>query len=186
MIIYTTSRSDKDLLDILELQKINLPINLTKEEIQSQGFVTVLHSFEDLKKMNGIEQSIIAKENDKVIAYLLAMTEKSRSDIPALAPMFENFSKIDFWGKKIADYHYLVVGQVCVAREYRGKAVIDNCYATYKNHFQHKYEFAITEIATKNLRSINAHKRIGFIEIHKYHHAPENDEWSIMIWNWRK
>jgi Acetyltransferase (GNAT) family len=185
MITYTTSHSDKDLLDILELQKINLPNNLTGEEIQSQGFVTVLHSFEDLQKMNGIVQSIVAKENDKVIAYLLAMTQQSKSDIPILVPMFETFNKIDFLGKKISEYNYLVVGQVCVAREYRGKAVIDHCYAAYKNHFQDKYEFAITEILTKNLRSINAHKRIGFIEIHRYP-APGNEEWSIMMWDWRQ
>lgn len=183
MIIYTTSQTDKDLLDIIALQKSNLPGNLTAEEIQSQGFVTVVHSLEVLKKMNDIEQSIIAKDNDKVIAYLLAMTEKSKDDIPVLAPMFGLFGSIMAGDKPLAAYRYLVVGQVCVDKDYRGKGILDSCYQAYKEHFKDKYDFAVTEIATRNLRSINAHKRIGFVEMHRYA-VPGGEEWSIVAWDW--
>jgi len=183
MIIYTTSRTDKDLMDILDLQHINLPANLSAEEIISQGFVTVHHRLDDLKKMNNIEPSIIAKENDRVIAYLLATTKASENDIPALQHMFEKFDKAKFEGRSISQYHYIVVGQVCVAKEYRGKSVLDNCYAAYKKEFSSNYDFAITEIATKNQRSINAHKRIGFTEVYRYF-GPNKVEWSIVVWNW--
>ncbi len=183
MITYTTSASDKDLLEIIELQQSNLANNLTSEEIQSQGFVTVSHSLEDLKKMNGFEQNIIARENNTVIAYLLAMTEKSKLDIPVLIPMFEMFDKAKWNGKPVAAYNYIVVGQVCVDKSFRGRGILDNCYEAYKQHFKNKYDFAITEIATKNHRSINAHKRIGFTEVLKYF-APDGEEWSIVIWDW--
>ncbi len=183
MIIYAPSNGEKDLLEILELQKINLPANLTGEEIQSQGFVTVSHNLEILKKMHEIEQSIVAKENDKVIAYLLAMTEKSKSDIPILIPMFETFEKISYKGKPVSSYNYIVVGQVCVAKPYRGKAILDGSYAAYRERFRDKYDFAITEIVAKNMRSINAHRRIGFDEVYRYP-APENEEWSVMLWDW--
>jgi len=183
MIEYTVSKTDKDLLGIIALQKSNLPGNLSPEEMQSQGFVTVVHSFDVLKKMNTIEQSIVAKDNDKVLAYLLAMTEQSRKDIPILAPMFELFGKIILGGKPLAGYRYIVVGQVCVGRDYRGKGVLDECYTAYKTHLEDKYDFAVTEIATKNGRSINAHKRIGFREIHRYN-APDGEEWSVVVWDW--
>jgi len=183
MIEYTVSTTDKDLLGIIDLQKSNLPGNLSPEEMQSQGFVTVVHSFDVLKKMNGIEQSIVAKDDDTVVAYLLAMTEKSRNDIPILAPMFELFGKIVLGGKPLAGYRFIVVGQVCVDKGYRGKGILDNCYAAYKKHFKDKYDFAVTEIATKNGRSINAHKRIGFTEMHRYT-APDSEEWSIVVWDW--
>ena len=129
MINYTTSTTDQDLLNIIALQKSNLSIHLTTEEMQSQGFVTVVHSLEVLKKMNAIEQSIVGKDGDKVIAYLLAMTEKSKPDIPVLIPMFDMFGKIEWRGKPLADYNYIVVGQVCVDKAYRGKGILDNCYA---------------------------------------------------------
>ncbi len=35
-----------------------------------------------------------------------------------------------------------------------------------------------------NIRSINAHKRIGFIEIYRYSDT-NNTEWSIVIWDWK-
>ena len=69
MIVYTTAKTDNDIRQIIELQKSNLPQNLTEEQKNSQGFVTVVHSFETLKKMNDAEASIIAKDGEKVIGY---------------------------------------------------------------------------------------------------------------------
>ncbi|MEP6677179.1 MAG: GNAT family N-acetyltransferase [Ferruginibacter sp.] len=182
-IVFKTCSDEKELLGILHLQKENLPVNLSPEEIISQGFVTVLHSLKDLQQMNHIEQHIIAKSDDIVIAYLLAMTVKSSNAIPILIPMFDMFSKIEYGGKPVASYQYIVVGQVCVDKNYRGQGILDECYVAYKEHFKNKYDFAITEIATANLRSINAHKRIGFKEVHHYI-APDQQEWSIVIWEW--
>lgn len=182
-LVYTTSKSEKDLLGIIELQKKNLSSNLTHEEISSQGFVTVVHSLTDLKKMNDIEQHIICKDKENIIAYLLAMTLKSQHDIPVLIPMFEAFKMVSYRGKPVSSYKYIVVGQVCVDKNYRGKGILDRCYEEYKNSFSDRYDFAITEIASRNLRSISAHKRIGFSEVHKYT-SPNREEWSIVIWQW--
>jgi len=184
MITYTTSKTDNDLQQILDLQQRNLAINLTGEQIASQGFVTVSHSFADLQKMNNIEQHVIAKDGDKVIAYLLAMTARSKADIPVLIPMFDMFEDVEFHNKKIAAYRYIVVGQVCVAEGYRGKGILDTCYMMYRDCFKDKYDFAITEIATRNQRSLNAHKRIGFETIHEYM-APNGEQWNIVVWGWR-
>jgi len=183
MIIYTTAKTDDELEQILALQKQNLAVGLTAEQIAAQGFVTVSHSFHELKKMNEIEAHVIAKDGDRVIAYLLAMTVRSRFDIPVLMPMFDLFEQVDFQNKKIADHRYIVVGQVCVAGGYRGKGILDACYAAYNHHLKDKYEFAITEIATRNQRSIRAHKRIGFETIHTYA-APDGEEWNVVVWKW--
>lgn len=183
MITYTTSRSERDLQGILELQQRNLAVNLSREEVLSQGFVTVTHSLADLKRMNDLEPHLIAKDGAQVIAYLLAMTVQSKTDFPVLIPMFEVFDRIPFRGKTISSCHYLVVGQVCVDKNYRGQGILDQCYEAYRDHFKNKYEFAITEIATKNQRSIHAHKRIGFSEVHRYT-APNGEEWSIVVWEW--
>lgn len=183
MITYTRSKTGSDLEQILALQKQNLAAGLSAGDIASQGFVTVSHSYDDLYKMNEIEAHVIAKDNDQVVAYILAMTARSRNDIPVLLPMFELFEQIEYKHKKIADYRYMVVGQVCVAAGYRGKGVFDGCYAAYRDHFKNKYDFAITEIAIRNQRSINAHKRIGFETIYEYV-APDGEAWSVVVWHW--
>lgn len=183
MITYTTAQNDTDLQQILTLQKQNLAAGLTSEQINSQGFVTVSHRFEDLKKMNEIEQHVIAKDNDSVVAYLLAMTAHSKSDVPILFPLFEMFERVNYQGRKIADYKYMVVGQACVAEDYRGKGIFDACYAAYRNCFKDRYDFAVTEIAIRNQRSVNAHKRVGFESVYEYA-APDGEEWSVVIWPW--
>jgi len=181
--VFTTSKTDQDLHQILDLQKKNLARSLSQEEINREGFVTVHHSFAGLKQMNSYEQSVIAKENDIVVAYLLAMTQQSKYDIPILAPMFEVFNQRVYRGRKISEYNYLVVGQVCVAKEFRGKGILDECYQEYKKRFAKKYDFAITEIARNNLRSMKAHERIGFKTIHQYLESNGTD-WNIVVWDW--
>ena len=181
--VYTTSQDDNDLKGILNLQRSNLAINLEQAEIDSQGFVTVLHRMEDLQKMNGIEQHVIAKENDTVVAYLLAMTEKSKFDIPVLVPMFELFENIQYKNKPLSQFNYMVVGQVCVDKKFRAQGVLDKCYDHYINRFRTRYDFAVTEIAISNQRSLNAHKRIGFKTIHEYV-APDGENWAIVLLEW--
>lgn len=181
--LITTSQSEKDLRGIISLQQKNLARNLDAQEIKEQGFVTVIHQLEDLAKMNAIEQHVIAKRDDEVVAYLLAMTAASKNDIPILVPMFEMFEQIIYQNKPVSAYNYMVVGQVCVDKSCRGQGVLDACYTKYKDEFQSKYDFAITEIATSNQRSLNAHKRVGFTELHRYT-APDGEEWSIVVWGW--
>lgn len=183
MIQYTVSKTQSELSGILQLQKANLPGALTQEEVSAQGFVTVRHSYEDLKNLNDIEKHIIAKDASMVVAYLLAMTNISRFDIPVLKPMFDVFGKIPLSGKFVSQFNYIVVGQVCVHKSYRGKGVLDHCYSFYKDQYKSRYDFAITEIDINNPRSLNAHKRIGFNEIYRYKAADEK-EWIIVMWDW--
>jgi GNAT superfamily N-acetyltransferase len=180
---FTTAHSEKDLLGIIELQKNNIAPHLTTEEIQSQGFLTVVHTLEDLSKMNDIEQHIIGKDGDKVIAYTLAMTVHSKNDLPILFPMFEKFEKIVYLDKPVSEFNYIIVGQACVDKEYRGQGILDKCYEVFKNNFERKYDFAITEISCRNTRSLRAHQRIGFNEVFIYT-APDLEEWSVVIWEW--
>lgn len=184
MLLYTTAQTNADLNGILALQKANLAGSLSAEEISSQGFVTVVHSLADLRRLNETAPHIIAKDGSSVVAYLLAMTAAAKNDIPVLKPMFQLFDSVAFKGSPVSAYRYMVVGQVCVDKRYRGQGVLDQCYAAYKNIFSPEYAFAVTEIATRNTRSAAAHRRIGFTERHRYT-APDGEEWSVVAWDWR-
>jgi hypothetical protein len=183
LLAYTTAEDDRSLLGILDLQKRNLLTNLHEDEMRTHGFVTVLHSIEDLRKMNAIERHVIAVENEKVVAYLLAMTQASRNDIPVLLPMFDMIETIVFQGRPLSASSYIVVGQACVDKAFRGQGVFDAIYAHYARCFRQQYEYVITEIDAMNTRSLRAHDRVGFKIIHTYT-APNGVKWHIVLWHW--
>lgn len=178
-----TIATPQDLPGILSLQRENLAVNLSSAEVREQGFVTVVHTLTSLGNMNDIEPHIIAKDGDTVAAYLLAMTAAAQNDIEVLKPMFELFEHIQLHGKPIASYKYIVVGQVCVGKPYRGQGVLDAAYAEYRRRLSGKYDFAITEISTRNTRSLRGHERVGFREVHRFT-APDGEEWSVVAWEW--
>lgn len=184
MINYTTSKTQADLIGVSALQKANLKKNLSDQEIEKHGFVTVDHTLEMLENLNAIEPQIVVRDDKKIIAYVLAMTKKSKYDIPIILPMFEEFEKILYKGQLVSKYNYMVVGQVCVHKNYRGKGVFEKCLHLYKNTFAGRYDFAITEIALTNHRSRKAHKKVGFEEIHIYTDSYQT-EWVIVLWNWQ-
>jgi hypothetical protein len=183
MINYINALTKEDLLGILYLQKRNLANSLTKKEAETEGFLTVRHNYKALKSLNDIEKHIVAKDNITIVGYLLAMTNQLKLALPILTPMFNLFDNILFANRTISTYTYIVVGQVCISKNYRGQGILDTCYAAYKAYFVTKYDFAITEIASTNLRSLKAHKRIGFEEIDVYL-SPDGTEWRIVLWDW--
>ncbi len=183
MIEFTRTKTKQDLWGILALQKENLIQNISEEEKKSQGFVMVQHSHDIMESLHSIEPHIIAKDGHLVAAYCLAMTKHSRKDIPMLIPMFEQFDILDYKGKKVSEYNYMSVGQVCVGKAYRGQGIFQQLYETYRDSFRDEYEFAITEVSTHNFRSMKAHQKIGFEVIKTF--KDEFEEWAIVIWDWR-
>lgn len=183
--LYTTSKTNADLKSIGALQKANLKKNLSEQDIATYGFVTVDHSFEMLEKLHAVEPHVIAKDGKDVIGYVLAMTKESKDDIPIIRPMFEEFETISYQGRWVSDYNYMVVGQVCVHKNYRGMGIFEHCFQLYKHTFADSYDFTITEIALSNQRSRRAHKKVGFKEIHTYKDSYQT-EWVIVLWDWNE
>ena len=68
--IFKGSENGKELKQILSLQSKNLETNITKEELKSQGFVTVKHNLELLETMSKEYPHIIAVDNDEVKGYV--------------------------------------------------------------------------------------------------------------------
>ncbi len=177
-----TAKSKSDLQGILDLQWENHLSRVSDEVKQADGFVTVRHTPEQLLALQSIAPHVIALEDNLVVGYILAMTKASRDLIPVLIPMFDQFDQVSYRDKKISDYEYMVVGQVCVAKDQRGKGLFDQMYAAYQKEYSESYAFAITEIALSNIRSLAAHKRVGFELIHKF--EDNTQSWGIVAWDW--
>ena len=183
MIEIKSAESNSELQGILDLQWENHLHSISDSEKNEQGFVTVRHSLEQLQLMNSIAPHIIAKEEEQVVGYILAMTKASKDLVPVLIPMFQQFDQLSYQDKKVSSCDYMVIGQICVGKSHRGQGLFDRMYEAYREAFSSSYEFAITEIAKSNFRSLSAHKRVGFEVIHEF--EDETQEWAIVAWNWK-
>lgn len=173
MIVYKQAQTKEEIWQIHTLQKQNLPKNLSEKEIREQGFLTVEHSFNLLWEMNQVFPHTLATESGKVIGYALSMTQKFALDIPILKSMFEEIKKV-FKGKQ-----FIVMGQICVTKTYRGKGVFRGLYTNMKAYTQGTFDSIITEVDVKNSRSMNAHTAIGFKELSR--HASDGKIWSLIV-----
>lgn len=123
--------------------------------------------------MHALEPSIIAVSEDALAGYALVMPNACRAFIPVLEPMFQRLEALGL----VSPRSY-VMGQVCVAREFRGQGVFDRLYQGHRELLGDRYDVVFTEIALRNVRSMRAHARVGFREVERYRDAT--DEWAIV------
>ena len=168
-------RGEHELEQILALQRRNLPRSLDARSIAEQGFVTVEHTLETLRKMHELEPSIVARDGASLAGYALVMPVACRALIPVLVPMFERLQKLQ--------RHFYVMGQICVDAAWRGQGVFDALYLAHREHLRDRYEMVVTEISVRNPRSLRAHERVGFREIDRY--RDTTDEWVVVGWDWQ-
>ncbi len=178
------SESEEELQQILKLQEANHLDYLSEETKKSDGFVTVKHDIDLLKKMNDEAKQIIAVDNGVVVGYALVMLKEFSKMIPLLTPMFNMFSELSFKDKPLVDYRYYVMGQICIAEIHRGQGIFEQLYLKHKEVYSDRFDFCLTEVSQSNSRSMKAHLKIGFETIHSF--QDENDYWNIILWNWMK
>lgn len=180
-ITFTTASTDDHIHQILVLQKENLRGTKSSDTEADQGFVTVTHDYNLLKNMNDACPHIIALDGDEVVGYALAMVKDFKYKVPILTPMFDLLDGLEYEGKRIGDFTYLVMGQVCVAENYRGKGIFQGLYQKYFETYKGPYDYIITEIAARNTRSMRAHINVGFQEIYRYD-EPGMEEWVVVLY----
>ena len=174
--------TNDELEQILHLQQQNLKQNIGEREMKEQGFVTLQHDLQTLQQMNALAPAVIIKDDDKIVAYALSMLRECRLLIPDLEPMFALLDSVQWNSKPLSAYRYYVMGQVCIAKSYRGQGLFEALFQHHKKIYSSRFDLFITEISTSNRRSIRAHEKTGFRQIHT--HRDELDEWSIVGWDW--
>ena len=181
--LYTTLVvNSEELQQVLQLQQQNLIGNIDDAEIQSQGFVTLHHDLATLEQMHRLAPSIIIKDDNKVVAYALTMQQECRRLMPDLEPMFALLDQVSWNNKLLTSFRFYVMGQVCIAKDYRGQGLFEQLYKQHKKIYQSQFDLFVTEISTRNYRSLRAHEKMGFKTI--YTHKDLLDEWVIVAWDW--
>ncbi|MEI9809865.1 MAG: hypothetical protein WDO16_19485 [Bacteroidota bacterium] len=88
------------------------------------------------------------------------------------------------WNNKpLNSYRFYVMGQICIAKVYRGQGLFEQLYNYHKEIYQPQFDLFVTEISTRNHRSLRAHEKVGFKTIHT--HRDNLDEWRVVAWDWR-
>jgi hypothetical protein len=172
------SDGDRDLDGILALQRRNLESSLSPADVAASGFVTVVHTRAILDQLHRLAPSIVARAGGEVVGYAIAMALSCRPLVPALEPMFRLLEGLTIDGRPLLSFRCYVMGQVCVARELRGRGVFDALYASHRTIYGSRYDFLVTDVAVRNARSMRAHLRVGFRELVRY--RDEEDEWSTV------
>lgn len=170
---YKQAETTKELKQILALQQSNLPEKLSAREKEKEGFVTVRHRLELLQEMNAVCGHIIAIDGSRVVGYALCMHPSFSKDIPVLQPMFVQLSRL-----LPSDYKYMVMGQVCVAKGYRGRGIFRGLYDCMKAKMPLNFKAIITEVDATNLRSLHAHQAVGFITLDTY--PSGGQDWHLL------
>jgi len=173
---YTRASTEDELNQILALQKKNALDSISSEEKQKEGFVTISHSYEVLKQMNDACPHIIAKDGDLVVGYALTMLAEFRDKISILSAMFETATAL------LGNKKYLAMGQICISKAYRKQGIFKGMYNFYKEELKDEFDCLLTEVATNNTRSLNAHLNVGF-EILKSQ-TTNDTSWELICWDW--
>lgn len=185
-IAYSTVTRPQQVEQILALQAQNHRDEVDAATAASDGFTSVRHDPAVLQAMNEDHPSVIASAGEQLAGYALMMPQAFRDRVPILRPMFELLDRLQWRGEALAgNPRWFVMGQVCVAREFRGSGVFDGLYQQLRTTYAPQFDFVVTEIAQRNPRSLRAHRRIGFDTLHVYPDEVSGEVWEVVVWDWR-
>lgn len=180
-ILFEIASTDQHLEQILQLQRRNLIGAISAEQQAQQGFVFAEHTMPLLKRMAAELPQVIAVSDGRVIGYNLAMPVSMRNEIPSLVPMFEEFERCEYKGRPLATYNFMVGGQVCVDKDFRGRDLLRRLYHETRDRLPPGYQLCVTEVSARNSRGLNAHQKMGFEVVSTYHDGKEL--WKVVVWD---
>lgn len=169
--------SDRDLEGILALQRAS-------RAPTQDGFVTVEHTLDILRAMHALAPSVVARDSrGAIVGYAIVMPKEARALLPILDPMFAMIERLPAAAVSARpNARWYVMGQIAVAPAHRGSGVFDALYAEHRARYRERFELVVTEVATRNTRSMRAHQRVGFRTVTTYRDAT--DEWALIAWDW--
>lgn len=182
MITTKLASQESELHGIQRLQSKNLRKYLSDAEAADQGFLIAEYSVDYLRQMNRHRPSVIAVDGDRVVGYVLTATQSIREGHPLLADLFRQIDQLRYNHEPLRDADYVVVGQVCVDKDYRGLGLVPQMYRRFRESLQDSYRYAVTDIARTHPRSLLAHSKVGFQVIHSINF--DGLEWDVVLWDW--
>lgn len=180
-IVFEIAATEQHFAQILQLQKQNLFREISEAQQAQQGFVFAEHTMPLLKMMAAHLPQVIALSDGKVIGYNLALAVTLKHALPSLEPMFIAFEQSQYKGRPLGTYHFMIGGQVCVDKDFRGQGLLRKLYYETRNRLPPGYQLCVTEVAVRNDISLKAHEKMGFEVVSTYHDGTEL--WNVVVWD---
>ena len=173
--------NDKDFDQILSLQKKAHFANVSISEKQEEGFVSVETEISQLDELNNRIGILVATDGEKIVGYELPLDLEISNKIGLLKPFIERILKIDYQGKTLDKYKWVIEGQININKDYKGKGIAEELHKKFIEMLRKKgYEIILIEISDQNPRSLHVHtKKLGLKVIQKY--FAEGRSWFILL-----
>jgi ribosomal protein S18 acetylase RimI-like enzyme len=177
VIVCRATESDLQGIHLLHLK--NLKSNLSEEERKAEGFVSAEYNMDMLLKMHKHSPSIVAKYKEEVVGYALVVPKTFQGNHCLLDDLFETVNTLTYQNKALKDSKYVLCGQLCIEKLYRGQGLVPKLYGTFAHELKNEFDYIITDVASENPRSLKAHKKAGFEVIDSKHY--DGVTWDIIL-----
>jgi ribosomal protein S18 acetylase RimI-like enzyme len=174
--------TDQELIQIADLSNANRSDNISAEEKAAEGFVSWVYTPEILRTINAIAPSVIVMDEDILAGYAITLTPECLKTYPAATPTYNHAAPIPFKGRTLGEQGFYLMGQICVAKAWRGQGIVGALYLGHRQYYSPHYYALVTEISMANPRSLKAHQKIGFETIDR--HYENGHDWAVVAWNW--
>ncbi len=167
-----------DISGVLDLQSKYLVSNLTEIE-KKEGFVTTPFTVQQIEKIILEDGLFIAKDDNKIIAYVYAGSWDYFSQWPIFPFMTNRFDNLSFKNTMISTTNSFQYGPICIDIKYRGTVLLKNIFEFMRVNLQNRYPISVTFINKINGRSFKAHtEKLNWIVIDEFE-FNNNNFWML-------
>ncbi|MES3005850.1 MAG: hypothetical protein V4664_02790 [Patescibacteria group bacterium] len=168
---------------ILDLLTKNLARNLSEEE-KKDGFFHFEPTYEELLKIINDTGVYLSLRGEELKGYFITMSKELAQTIPFEAEMLANAERMLYEGKPLSEYNYVVLAQICVAKEFRGGMTFNRLHlATQSILKEQGFEIGFGEIEDTNSTSLAVHSYLTDVGTYI---ASSGLKWHIMVSDLRK
>lgn len=154
-----------DIDGVLELH-YKYQVDSIKEEDKKDGFVTTPFTKEELSVLKELSVLItqesglfIAKEDGKVLAYVMAASWQFWSVWPMFAFMIQDLPNLEYLGQSLSTKNSYQYGPVCIDKSVRGSGMLEKIFDFAREEMSKKFPILVTFVNKINPKSYEAHTR---------------------------
>lgn len=148
-----------DIDDILLLH-YKYQINSISEEDKKDGFVTTPFTKDEMTALIEQENGLfIARNDDAVVAYIMAASWQFWSSWPMFAYMVQGLPDLQYEGYQLSTENSYQYGPICLDKSVRGTGLLKEIFEFSLAEMSKRYPVLVTFVNKINGRSYEAHKR---------------------------
>ena len=142
---------------ILDLLRKNLAKNLPDDEKKFGLYYEP--SDDEFKKIIDDSGVFLCLKGEELKGYFITMSTELAKTIPFEAELVYKASDMVYDGKRIDEYKYALLAQICIAKEYRRGMTFHRLYLGTQSMLREQgYEIGVGEISDQNSVSLAVHR----------------------------